>query len=141
MFWLASAKLIALEAKVSSSLLSSVERRLQRKVSFFVRILDVDLTDGRTILLNLSGILIDEGFCYSAANLSWKKTNCASAISLSVPKCCNFTTNFGSILFNDVTIFPHELFRHCRHGYIPYIYICIVDFEVVGTLIRRSLSQ
>ena len=31
-------------------------------------------------------------------------------ISLSVPNGCNFTTNFGSIFLNDVTIFPHELF-------------------------------
>ena len=31
-------------------------------------------------------------------------------ITLSVPNGCNFTTNFGSIFLNDVTIFPHEFF-------------------------------
>ena len=46
-------------------------------------------------------------------------------ISLSVPKVCNFTTNFGSIFLNDVTIFPHELF---------IVGTAIVDFEVVCDL-------
>ena len=54
-----------------------------------------------------------------------KKKHKLCCISLSVPKGCNyiFTTNFGSIFLNDVTIFPHELFI-----------VDMVDFEVVGTL-------
>ena len=52
-------------------------------------------------------------------------------ITLSVPNGCNFTTNFGSIFLNDVTIFPHELF---------IVGTAIVDCEVVGTLIYNGLS-